>query len=250
MANQWFKFYGAEYLSDPKMDRLTVQERSCWLTLLCMASQTGGVVKYLSIEGLLNKSGIHFDPYDTLEWDNAQNVLKTFELYKMVTILEDGSVEIRNWRKRQEHNLTVAERVAKHRAKRKDVTPNVTNDVTSVTGEYNRIEYNNIDIPETSSGDSKKKKREEPKPFDFKVYLKDLENNSRRDINVIGHFFEAKGLTFTSRETANAALKRHLRPAKEVAKFTDSEIVSATEEARKQYPEMWTVDTLLKILTR
>lgn len=146
MANQWFKFYGGEYLSDPKMDRLTVQERSCWLTLLCMASQTNGVIKYISVEGLLAKSGVRFNPYDTTEWDNAQNVLKTFENYKMILIDKNGDVTIKNWNKRQDHYLTGAERVAKSRAKQKDVTMNVTN----VTLEENRIEENRIEKRESS----------------------------------------------------------------------------------------------------
>lgn len=141
MANQWFKFYGGEYLSDPKIDRLTVQERSCWLTLLCMASQTNGIIKFLSVEGLLNKSGIQFDPYDSTEWDNAQNVLRNFEQYEMIEVSKSGVVTVKNWEKRQEHNLTVAERVAKSRAKKKSVT----SDVTSVTTEENRIEENRID---------------------------------------------------------------------------------------------------------
>lgn len=141
MANQWFKFYGAEYLSDPKMDRLTVQERSCWLTLLCMASQSKGVVKFLSIEGLLNKSGIRFNPYDSTEWDNALGVLQTFEQYEMIIVHKNGDVEIKNWEKRQEHNQTVAERVAKSRAKKKSVTMNVTN----VTTEENRIDKKRIE---------------------------------------------------------------------------------------------------------
>ena len=141
MANQWFKFYGAEYLSDPKMDRLTVQERSCWITLLCMASQSDGIIKFLSLEGLLIKSGVHFDPYDSTEWDNAKNVLQNFENYEMIKVGKNGVIEVLNWEKRQEHNLTVAERVAKSRANKK----NVTNDVTNVTTEENRIEENRID---------------------------------------------------------------------------------------------------------
>ena len=155
MANQWFKFYGAEYLSDPKMDRLTVQERSCWITLLCMASQTEGKIRYLSVEGLLNKSGIHFDPYDSSEWDKALGVLKTFEQYEMINIHKNGTIEIKNWEKRQEHNLTVAERVAKSRAKRK----NVTSDVTNVTLEENRIEENRVEKNKEDK-DTKPKKSE------------------------------------------------------------------------------------------
>jgi hypothetical protein len=144
MANQWFKFYGAEYLSDPKMDRLTVQERSCWLTLLCMASQSEGSIKFLSIEGLLNKSGIHFNPYDSTEWDNTKNVLQNFVQYEMIKIDKNGVIGILNWSKRQEHNLTVAERVAKHRENKK-CNKNVTTNVTSVTTEENRIEENRIE---------------------------------------------------------------------------------------------------------
>jgi len=145
MGNLWFKFYGAEYLSDPKMDRLTVQERSCWLTLLCMASQSDGIVKYLSAEGLLTKSGIKFDPYDSTEWDRALNVLKTFEQYEMIIVRDTGEIEVKNWKKRQEHNLTAAERMSKMRLKKKSVTRGVTDDVTKVTAYYNRIEENRID---------------------------------------------------------------------------------------------------------
>jgi hypothetical protein len=153
MANQWFKFYGAEYLSDPKMDRLTVQERSCWLTLLCMASQTDGVVKYISIEGLLNKSGVRFNPYDTTEWENAQSVLKTFEQYEMIIVQKNGAIQIKNWETRQERNQTGAERQAKYREKKKS-NEKVTKRVTKVTLEENRIEENRIESnTETSSED-------------------------------------------------------------------------------------------------
>ncbi len=145
MANQWFKFYGAEYLSDPKMDRLSVQERSCWLTLLCMASQSDGMIKFLSLEGLLAKSGISFNPYDSTEWDEAQNVLHNFQKYEMIEVSSMGVVKILNWEKRQEHNLTVNERVAKHRAKSKALVSNVTTNVTYVTSEENRIEENRIE---------------------------------------------------------------------------------------------------------
>lgn len=141
MANQWFKFYGAEYLSDPKMDRLTVQERSCWLTLLCMASQSEGIVKHLSVEGLLKKSGVDFDPYDTTEWDNALRVLQTFVTYDMICIDNSGKIEIKNWKKRQEQSLTNAERQARYRENKKSSSNvGVTHVTTKVTLEENRID--------------------------------------------------------------------------------------------------------------
>ena len=140
MANQWFKFYGGEYLADPKMAALTPQERSCWITILCLASMATcqGDIGFLTVEVLLSKSGIVFDPYNPDEWNNNLGVLKKFENMKMLKLREDGSVFVKNWEKRQEHNLTVAERVAKSRLKKKNVTINVTN----VTTEENRIEEN------------------------------------------------------------------------------------------------------------
>lgn len=148
MALQWFKFYGAEYLSDPKISSMTPQERSCWLTLLCLASSATevGKIEFLTIDGLLEKSGIKWDPYNTDEWDNAQSVLTKLERMKMIKVGENGIVTILNWNKRQEHNLTVAERVAKHRQKLKTVTTNVTN----VTTDKNRIEYNKKNTDKTS----------------------------------------------------------------------------------------------------
>ncbi len=146
MANQWFKFYGGEYLSDPKIERLNPIERSCWLTILCMASMgTDGVIEFLTIESLLNRSGIQFDPYNPEDWEKALGVLVKFQNLKMIDCEVDGRITVKNWERRQEHNLSVAERVAKSRAKHK----NVTNDVTYVTSEENRIEENRVDNKST-----------------------------------------------------------------------------------------------------
>jgi phage replication O-like protein O len=89
-----------------------------------------------------------------------------------------------------------------------------------------------------------------PKLFNFKEYLKEMENHKARHINVIGHYFEEKGIKFDTRDEANAAVKRHLRPAVEVSKFSDQKIVEATNEAKAQYKDLYTVETILKILTR
>ena len=86
--------------------------------------------------------------------------------------------------------------------------------------------------------------------FSMKEYLKEMENHKARHINVIGHYFEEKGLSYDTREQANIAVKRHLRAATGVAKFSDNQIVKATKQAKKEYSEVWTVETILKILTR
>lgn len=240
MANQWFKFYGAEYLSDPKMDRLTVQERSCWLTLLCMASQSDGFIKFLSVEGLLTKSGIRFNAYDSTEWDNAQNVLHNFELYEMIKVDKNGVIEVLNWGKRQEHNLTVAERVAKHRENKK-CNKNVTTNVTSVTTDKNRIDKNRIEEDIPAKLDS---------PFSLKEEIQKLYDNPRRDLNIIGLFLEYRNPPLENRKQYEVTLKRHLKPAKDLISFSDDQIIKAMDYAKKEYKDIYTLETIIKILTK
>lgn len=91
MTNPWFKFYAGEYLSDTKILQLNGQERSCWVTLLCLANQGEGKVKFLSEQQLLMMSGVS---------ESIQNVLKKFETLGMITT-SNGIVTVRNWNKRQ-----------------------------------------------------------------------------------------------------------------------------------------------------
>jgi phage replication O-like protein O len=86
--------------------------------------------------------------------------------------------------------------------------------------------------------------------FSLKGYLEKMENDNRRHINVIGHYFEEKELKFDTFAEIESAIKRHLKPAVEVAKFSDGKIVKASDQAKKEYGDKWTVETILKILTR
>lgn len=146
-ANKWFKFYGGEYLSDPKIESLTLTERSCWITLLCLASMNSddGVVEFLTVETLLNKSGIIFDPYHPEEWDKALSVLKKLERMRMILLHKNGDIEVINWNKRQETNLTDAERAKSYRDRKRIVTESSQIVVTNVTQDKNRIDKNRIE---------------------------------------------------------------------------------------------------------
>lgn len=144
MATQWFKFYGGEYLSDPKMLALSACERSCWLTLLCYASMEGndGVVRYLNESQLMAQSGIHFEED---EWTRTKGVLEHLERLGMVRI-SNGEVTVLNWKKRQEAFLTNAERQARFREKNKIVALDSNADVTPQSNKSNaRIEKNRIE---------------------------------------------------------------------------------------------------------
>lgn len=93
MTNPWFKFYAGEYLSDLKILQLTAEERSCWVTLLCLANQSSGdgEIRFLSVDQLLVLSGV-LEP--------LPGVLEKFEKLGMIRIT-NGLLTINNWEKRQ-----------------------------------------------------------------------------------------------------------------------------------------------------
>ena len=118
MANHWFKFYGGEYLSDPKMLALSACERSCWLTLLCYASMEDfdGTVRYLSEDQLMAQAGVNFNED---EWKRTKGVLDHLQELGMLR-QSNGEITLTNWKKRQETFLTNAERQARFRERHKD----------------------------------------------------------------------------------------------------------------------------------
>lgn len=145
MANKWFKFYGAEYLGDPKTLSLSPAARSCWLTLLCYASLTDGVIEFLTEENLMIQSGLSIQKD---EWDETRGVMDKFVKMRMIEVVDD-KVFIKNWSKRQDVNLTGYERVKKYRMKQ--------NDNAMITSEEIRLDKNREE--ENRSSSFKKEKR-------------------------------------------------------------------------------------------
>lgn len=116
MVNPWFKFYGGEYLSDPKIECMNSTERSCWITLLSLAnaSSVPGIIEYLTPEVLLRKSGVE---QGSEEWTRSLKVLEKFVTMKMIKKNDNGGIEILNWSKRQDSNMNATERSRKFRLK-------------------------------------------------------------------------------------------------------------------------------------
>ena len=129
---KWFKFYGQDYLSDPKMLSLSASQRSCWITLLAYGSvNDNGKITYIDEQQLMLQSGLDFT---CDEWDRTVGILKKLENLKMITV-DNGEISIVNWQKRQETNLTSYERVKRYRQKKR-------NDNGKITLEENRIDKN------------------------------------------------------------------------------------------------------------
>lgn len=146
---QWFKFYGSEFLGDPKIMSLTPEERICWVTLLCLASANddnndNGVVKHVTEERLMVFAGFdtNHDSYDM-----ARGVLKKLEKLDMIRI-DNEMITICNWGKRQQASLTGYERVKRWREKKRlDNTDNKGDNANDNNRrEEKRIKEKRIDI--------------------------------------------------------------------------------------------------------
>jgi hypothetical protein len=138
----WFKFYGGEYLYDPKIISLTAPQRSCWISLLCYASvsEIPGEIKYLTEEKLLIASGI--DPVDDL-WTETQGVLQKFKGLEMIALDDNGMITVKNFRKRQDSALTSYERVRKFREKKR----NETDETTPFKNDNSRVDKRREEYP-------------------------------------------------------------------------------------------------------
>jgi hypothetical protein len=117
MANQWFKFYGAEWLSDPKRDQLTATEQNCFVTILCYAQllNDNGRLKNVTEDVILAKSGV---TKDSVEWSKTVTVFEKFITLGML-VKRNGVLSVKNWKKRQETRSESYERVKKWREKQK-----------------------------------------------------------------------------------------------------------------------------------
>lgn len=119
---KWFKFYGQDYLTDPKIKSLSVEMRQCWIVLMCIASseEKNGKIKYVDENEIKRLCGIEEDGQT---WHETTGFLELFEDLDMITIdnvinnLHD--ITLTNFNKRQGDAMTPYERVKKYREKKK-----------------------------------------------------------------------------------------------------------------------------------
>lgn len=86
-------------------------------------------------------------------------------------------------------------------------------------------------------------------PFSLKEEIQKLEDNPRRDLNIIALYLEEKKPDLKNKAQLQVAIKRHLRAAKSLVPFTDNQIIDAVLKA-KRITEDFTLETLVKVLTK
>lgn len=147
--------------------------------------------------------------------------IKTTNKFSIITII--------NWDKYQGND--------KKRPAERPANGPTTDQQSTTPKEYKNIK--NIDIAASP-----------PSTFSLKEEIKKLEDSKRRDLNIIALFMEEKKPDIRTKEQFIIAIKRHLRAANLLKPFDDDQILKAVRYAKKEYGEIWQLETLLKILTK
>ena len=93
---KWFKFYGQDFQTDPKIGYLTTPQKLMWVNLLCIASQDenhSGIIKFLTESHLRSVSGILDSPSND-DWDQSQNTFETFEKLGLIERPDEDTIII------------------------------------------------------------------------------------------------------------------------------------------------------------
>jgi hypothetical protein len=111
---KWFKFYGQDWLTDLKVINMPIEDRLCFITLLCLASTSEEKGK---IRNCSEETVIRLTQLDDNAMKRVTGVIKRLHDNGMITSDNTGCVSIKNFVSRQGENLTSYERVKKYREK-------------------------------------------------------------------------------------------------------------------------------------
>jgi hypothetical protein len=122
---KWFKFYGQDWLTDMKIMKMSMEDRLCYITLLSLASAAGegGLVRNCDEDSLIKLSNIPDDPiHDFNPYEKAKGFLERCNALQIVTLASNGDVTVNAFERRQEQNLSNAERQKRYRERLKITT--------------------------------------------------------------------------------------------------------------------------------
>lgn len=140
---EWFKFYHNKWLTDRAINNLCPQDRLCFITLLCVTSQSderdGSITNYCEHE-IIKLTQLDVNVYDDDKSDYHLAIGFTERLLKagLIEKIDETTIRLKNFKKRQETLLSPAERSKKYREKQRKVT-NVTDESDERTARVEKI---------------------------------------------------------------------------------------------------------------
>lgn len=181
---KWFKFYGQDWLTDPKILSLSMEDRLCYITFLCLISAEDGNKIKISEDILIHLSRIPDDPKDNNNpYDNAIGCLQRFIDNKMIMRDNNGALSCVNFAKRQGENLTGYERVKRYRENKKALenkdkfnnADTVNDNIHDVIIDNARVDKKRTDNNREESKDSLSSKQVNKISYLVKIPQEDIE---------------------------------------------------------------------------
>lgn len=250
---KWFKFYGQDFQTDTKIGFLNPLQKLMWINLLCIASQDeehSGILEFVSEEHLKAISGITDNQFND-DWDRTTGTLKLFEEMGLIEKRGKNAIIIKNFKEKQDTNLTDAERSKRYREKQKIVTKVTQSSQDSHTRiDKNRIDKNTKYIA-TKVADSPKTPKTDS-PMTLKEFVDWTSKSPQRHIQIIGDWADTTQPAFSTKDQWTVFIKRNLRAAKDLVPFSQEQLVAAYSDIQKANSDGWlkkaTLETLIKFL--
>jgi len=85
--------------------------------------------------------------------------------------------------------------------------------------------------------------------WNLETYKKQLEDSTRRELNIIALYWDYKKPVLNSVEQARNEIKRNLRAANSLKPYEDARLIKTIEYLQKQANFKWTLETILKYIT-
>ena len=147
---KWFKFYGQDWLTDLKVMQMSMEDRLCYITLMCLASSSeeNGVIRNCTEESIIMLSRIpDWVTEDNNPFERAKGCFGRFIQKGMITNDNADNVTVVNFMKRQDTNLSNYERVKRYREKQRIArNKGLLNDnADNVINDNDRVDKNRID---------------------------------------------------------------------------------------------------------
>jgi hypothetical protein len=144
---EWFKFYHNKWLTDRAINNLRPQDRLCFITLLCVTSQSderNGIVTNYCEHEIIKLTQLDINVYDDEKSDYHLAIGFTERLVDcgVIEIINDKQILIKSFTKRQDTMLSPAERSKKYRDKKR--VTNVTNKSDERTARVEKIREDKI----------------------------------------------------------------------------------------------------------
>lgn len=92
-----------------------------------------------------------------------------------------------------------------------------------------------------------------PAVYNFQEQIKLLEDNPRRDLNIVAFYLAERKPDLQNQAQFNEAIRRHVKPAGALKCFTNEQIIAGAKKAKRDYGDKgidWTLETITKILTK